>query len=221
MAVTLHLIFALFFKMEEEKKDRPICVIFGSSVAAGSGCKNGLGWAKRLEAASKDFMRVLNCSISGMDTTSALSLFDDNVSLFKPYAVIISLSLPNEGFDVFSHKKNLSALVAKIKSIKAVPIICSPYPCDACEHGGHFLRKFLDVCEFLKSMEGIKIIDFWTNVQDKDRPGEKLSDTVFGAFSYIRFEKVVGKRDTRIQEIRFIPLNWDRKKCSNKSIWKC
>ena len=109
--------------------------IVGSSVALGWGSTNGNSWARRLAMALGPDWEVVNKSVAGNSSQNLLDRFDRDIGAEHWDAVIIALSLANEGilwFDadtVFQGYTNrLGQLVQRVRGIGAVPVVTGAYP---------------------------------------------------------------------------------------------
>lgn len=108
-------------------------------------------------------MDIFNLSLSGSDTTTALLRLRLVAKHAPVDAVILSLSLPNESFNVALFKKNISQLRQNINALPAVPIIATPYPVNNVNSAVRAMYD--DVVAFIKK-EFRYHIDFYTNVHD-------------------------------------------------------
>ncbi len=111
-------------------------LIFGSSVAFGQGAKHFNGWAAMLksELESKNY-EIINCSVCGDNSKLLLKRVKQDVISLKPYAVVIAISLGNEGL-AHSFKqqkfnrflKNVKQLIRILLNENILPIITNIYP---------------------------------------------------------------------------------------------
>ncbi len=141
--ITLTSVFIMFLcamLSASETKTKKI-IVFGSSVASGwiSSLNEQYdmqnGWAYRLERFLKDKdYQVINKSIPGDNTDSALKRFEEAVIQEKPDILIISLSLSNEGLGTKPEKEvidsfinNLNKMIAKAEEKQIKVIIGSCY----------------------------------------------------------------------------------------------
>lgn len=111
-------------------------MIFGSSVAYGSGATGNNGWGNRLKALleSRGYI-VKNHSIGGNTTKNLIDRFYSDIVPESPDYVIIGLSLANEGIvgpdpeSVYQqYVTNMQKLIRMIRQHDIIPIIAGPYP---------------------------------------------------------------------------------------------
>lgn len=111
--------------------------IFGSSVALGVGAPELNGWGNQLKTLleSKGTWSVVNQSVGGDNTTKLLARIDQDLLPEKPDAVIIALSLANEGIlgpepdQIYAqYTQNLHKLMQICAREGIVPIISGCYP---------------------------------------------------------------------------------------------
>ena len=149
--------------------DLMICVV-GSSVAASYNCK---GWVSYLADALKGQFTLKNLSQGGFDTKNALQLVSRIPS--DACMVIVSLSLPNEGFDLKSFQAGILKLVdsCRKQSPRAVMVLCGPYPCS--ELNPPLLEMYEILIKWYQSIPESLYIDFWSTMKDSKghwRPDE-------------------------------------------------
>lgn len=121
----------------------PRLVVYGSSVARGSGAAWDYGWARMLrDALHPRGWDVLNLSESGSDTERAMDRFPEVIAA-QPACVLISLSLANEGFGP-NFVKNIGRLVQCVKAIGATCVVASVYPNNECRTMPVLHAKLLD-----------------------------------------------------------------------------
>lgn len=140
-------------------------LVFGSSVALGSGATSDQGWAFQLGAVltNRGFL-FRNHSISGDTTSALLARFYTDVAPEKPDYVIIALSLFNEGITgtnaeavATTYITNMHRLVSMCRQAGAVPIVAGCYPNSnytAVEY--EYIRQFNDQME----AEGVMTLNF-------------------------------------------------------------
>jgi len=147
-------------------------VVFGSSVAWGQGAENDFGWAARLaQSLEPRGWSLVNKSVPGDNTTKLLSRFQSAVLPEKPQAVILALSLANEGLVrqpdpgaiFFRYRENMRKLVQLCRNNGIVPIVTGVYP-----HGAYTPRQY----EYAKNMNSeldswdVATVDFMGAVED-------------------------------------------------------
>jgi lysophospholipase L1-like esterase len=104
-------------------------VVFGSSVASGTGADAGMGYAALLSNTLEPLgMTVINKSIGGNKTTDLLNRFDADLVSQNPDYAFIGLSLANEGiigntgaYD--QYKTNMQEIIRRCRSNGIEPVI--------------------------------------------------------------------------------------------------
>lgn len=113
-------------------------IVFGSSVAFGEGATGNYGWASMItDRIISNEWEVINCSVQGNRVKHLLErVYTDIVSL-KPDAVIIAISLGNEGlihpFKKYRYNRfinGIKELISIFKSNNIVPFVTNVYPND-------------------------------------------------------------------------------------------
>lgn len=125
-------------------------VIFGSSVAKGSGAENDHGWAYRLTRALEPRgWTVVNQSVGGDTTEKLMARFERDLLSETPDMVIIGLSLGNEGLlgdspSVYrQYVRNMRKLVQRCRRHQIIPIVSNCYPNGNYEREHYaYLRRF-------------------------------------------------------------------------------
>lgn len=104
-------------------------VILGSSVARGSSASSyANSWAGKFEVAmTARGWTVINVSIGGHNTGSAINRFWTDVAPLKPDIVIHATGWANESFSVTSYEANIIRLVRMTEQIGAVPVVIPLY----------------------------------------------------------------------------------------------
>jgi len=148
--------------------------VLGSSVAAGFSAWRLHGWAYKLgEALRSEYgHEVVNVSESGANVSTTLDRFNKVVTPLRPHAVIIALSLGNEGlFHCEPHDRNaayarfmagIKALVDKVRALPAIPIVAGIYPNGDCCPDAHMYfvnRAKTDLSERYPSSQRIEWFD--------------------------------------------------------------
>ena len=111
-------------------------IIFGSSVAYGEGAKNNQGWADIISNKYlKSEWEVINKSVCGNRVKHLLNRVNKDVLNLYPDAVIIAISLGNEGLTRPFKKCRYNRFIKGIKKLldlfynnKIIPIITIIYP---------------------------------------------------------------------------------------------
>lgn len=140
-------------------------VIFGSSVALGTGATDEHGWANRLKALlTPRGYRVINRSVRGNKTLDLIRRFESDVLPERPDYVIIGLSLANEGLVVSNpmevyqqYMTNMLRLVCMVQDHGIRPVVASTYPHNAYSLMHH---RLLRRCNREIESWGVPCIDF-------------------------------------------------------------
>ena len=119
--------------MNQKKK----LIIFGSSVAYGEGAENNNGWASILGENLLDNWEMINQSVCGNRAKHLLKRVHDDVVALQPDAVIIAISLGNEGlvypFKTYRYNRfirGIKELIQIFISNHIIPIVTNIYPND-------------------------------------------------------------------------------------------
>lgn len=118
------------------KSARPgnLCVFLGDSVTAGSddtaGNAHGEAWPVYAAIISKQRIRyVRNAGVPGNTTAQMLARFDTDVTPYAPTVVTLMCGTNDTGVTSFATwQGQVQAIVAKIRGINAVPILCTMPP---------------------------------------------------------------------------------------------
>ncbi len=146
-------------------------VILGSSVAAGAGAS--YGWGARLASALLALgYEVINVSISGNKTSDCINRFYSDVAPLNPYAVIIGLSLANEGLARLANHEavyrsfinGISQLIEMNRQIGAHTIIGGVYAQNVYTAKEYYYLKLAD--SQLSKIEGVPYIPFLGQIDD-------------------------------------------------------
>lgn len=139
-------------------------MVFGSSISAGCRASHFRGWAEMLGEAlhSRYGHGFSNVSMEGINTSRALDLFHDKVTPLKPYAVILSFELGNEGFLTCApHERahvcqgflgRISQLIAEVHQLGALPILGGVHP-----HGDYSADHFKWVKKTAEEMRQLNV----------------------------------------------------------------
>lgn len=105
-------------------------VIIGSSNAVGVGATSySLSWAglltTYLEARG---WTVRNVSVSGMNTSTAISRFKETVAIYRPSHVILCTALHNDSYNVRTFVQNTETLISMCRNIGAIPVVRGASP---------------------------------------------------------------------------------------------
>ncbi|MBN1579400.1 MAG: SGNH/GDSL hydrolase family protein [Anaerolineae bacterium] len=172
------MIVSLLNRLRTEPRTR--IVAFGSSNTERR--IHGLHWFDWLDLAIKQtFGRVHHCINAGLggDTTRGLlKRFDDDVALYQPHAVLVTIggndSNPASGIDDREFVTNLLRLEGRIRALGAVAIFQTYYSADvdamATEHGSAFLR-FMDLVRETAETTGSYLVDHhrrWERLRGND-----------------------------------------------------
>jgi hypothetical protein len=172
------MIVSLLNRLRTEPRTR--IVAFGSSNTERR--IHGLHWFDWLDLAIKQtFGRVHHCINAGLggDTTRGLlERFDDDVALYQPHAVLVTIggndSNPVSGIDDREFATNLLRLEGRIRVLGAVAIFQTYYSADvdamATEHGSAFLR-FMDLVRETAETTGSYLVDHhrrWERLREND-----------------------------------------------------
>ncbi len=145
-------------------------LIYGSSIAFGSGDITGQGWAGRLKDSLGTNWLVVNRSIPGSTTGALLASFDRDAAGESWDVVWIGLSLANEGIlgptpalTYDGYVKNQRQLIGLIRQVGAVPIISSTYP-----HSFYGPTEYSYCQKFnsLLNQWGVAGVDFMSAIDD-------------------------------------------------------
>lgn len=145
-------------------------LIFGSSVASGTGDPTGKGWAGRLKDSLGTNWVVINRSIPGDSTKSLLDRFDRDVVGESWDVIWVALSLMNEGIfgpnpdsTYETYVLNQRKLIGLIRQLGAVPVVSSAYP------NSLYGPRELGYCRRFNAQLndwGVAGIDFWGALDD-------------------------------------------------------
>jgi len=140
-------------------------VIIGSSNATGVGATSyALSWAGLLTTYLTNLgWTVRNVSVSGMNTATAISRFEDTVAIYRPSHVILCTALYNDSFDVRTFVQNLGTLVTLCKNIGAVPVVRGSSPLDGATTAQFAAMKN---CESQLNQMGVWLIDALSTLVD-------------------------------------------------------
>jgi len=134
-------------------------LVLGSSVALGCSAwlLRGWSWYLQQELKQRYGYQLINRSIIGANVNTIIARFNELVGKDKPWAIIIALSLGNEGFaycapqerkNLQQHFENgLKQLIKMITDMGAYPILGGVYP-----HGEYQLEHYLMLEETRKNM---------------------------------------------------------------------
>lgn len=105
-------------------------VILGSSNAVGVGATSyALSWAGLLTTYLTNLgWTVRNVSISGMNTSTAISRFESTVAIYKPSHVILCTALHNDSYNTRTFIQNTETLITLCRNIGAIPIVRGASP---------------------------------------------------------------------------------------------
>ena len=182
-------------------------VIFGSSVASGAGAEDSHGWAYRLQRVlEKRNWTVVNKSVGGDTTTKLLARFNRDLLTEKPDAVIIALSLANEGLassptEAYArYVRNLRKLVQLCRKHGILPVISSCYPNNAYTQIHYdFIRRFnaeldtwpvasIDFLGAVDAGDGHWQADCW---KDGAHPNDRGHEEMFYSISPSLFDSLI------------------------------
>ncbi|KAG1671157.1 hypothetical protein FOA52_005411 [Chlamydomonas sp. UWO 241] len=92
----------------------PVVLVVGSSVAEGVGARNDYGWASMMgDALSEKYGYVyVNEAVSGFTTVATAALLPSVLRQHRPSAVVIALSLANEGLPLTTSARQAASLAA-------------------------------------------------------------------------------------------------------------
>ncbi len=137
-------------------------VIFGSSVAKGTGAKKNYGWANRLKAfLEKKNWIVINKSIGGNNTIDLLARFKRDLLQEKPDVVIIGLSMANEGLIRNPEKvygqyvSNMKKLIQLCRKYNIIPMVSNCYP-----HGSYTQEHYNYIRKFNEELNSWPVVSF-------------------------------------------------------------
>jgi len=140
-------------------------VIYGSSVAAGSGASTyANSWAGIFSTAmtAKGYT-VYNPSIGGNSTAALISRFWTDVAPVSPDFVILASGFPNDGYDQTTYLANMHRLIKMIESIGAIPVIFGQYGDNTVD--ATILRKKQEIYAYFDKT-GLLIADMFGSVAD-------------------------------------------------------
>ena len=144
--------------------NQPIIVVYGDSLSAAYGIKQGEGWVAILQqriALKKLNYQVVNASISGETTSGGLSRFADMLKLQKPSIVLIALG-GNDGLRGLNLKEissNLEKMIVQAKAINAqVLLLGVKIPPN---YGLKYSQQFSDNYQQLAKKHAIKLVPFF------------------------------------------------------------
>ena len=140
-------------------------VIYGSSVAAGSGASTyANSWAGIFSTAmtAKGYT-VYNPSIGGNSTAALIARFWTDVAPVSPDFVILASGFPNDGYDQTTYLANMHRLIKMIESIGAIPVIFGQYGDNTVD--ATILRKKQEIYAYFDKT-GLLIADMFGSVAD-------------------------------------------------------
>ena len=108
--------------------EAPVILVMGDSLSAGYGIDQKAGWVNLLQQRleQRDYgYRVVNASISGETTRSALSHLDNDLQRHHPAVVIIELGANDglRGLPLRSMENNLAHMIERCRAIGAKVLV--------------------------------------------------------------------------------------------------
>ncbi len=142
-------------RLKTEPKTR--IVAFGSSNT--ERFIHGLHWFDWLDLGLKQtYGRVHHCINAGLggDTTRGLlSRFDEDVALYQPHVVFITIggndANPEKDISAAAYYANLQRLIVRVRDLGAIPILQTYYAADIPELGEQHGRQFLHFMDIIRS----------------------------------------------------------------------
>ena len=183
-------------------------VIFGSSVAYGTGATSNQGWAYMLTSALTGVYNVVNKSVGGDTTALLISRFYTDVVPENPGIVVIALSTANEGLPgsgnpkavVEQYLKGIEKLIKMCRSEGYYVVLAGVYPNNSYTATEYkYLRKTEDAMQRF----GVPYIGFLGTIDDGSghwltgtfadggHPNDTGHALMFGAIDLSLFNRVV------------------------------
>uniref|UniRef100_A0A7S4C1K7 SGNH hydrolase-type esterase domain-containing protein n=1 Tax=Chrysotila carterae TaxID=13221 RepID=A0A7S4C1K7_CHRCT len=192
-------------------------LLVGSSVARGQAAPSGKGWGELLakELRNKYGFQMVNAAIPGTDTTATLQAMKVALKTCKPCAVVIGLSLANEGLflarDVSEIDRvrdrfldGMQKLAETAQASGAMPVIGGVYPNDFYEPvHAQTLRSVEATMRGWTTSRGWKYISFLSALDDGEgrwqrglsadpsHPNEEGHKAMFDAIDISLFDELV------------------------------
>lgn len=157
-------------------------VFLGDSITAGpddnTNVAQGGSWPTLTAILSgQQVQRAYNAGIFGNTSAAMLARFDTDVTPYAPSAVTIAAGTNDTGNGVpfATFQANIQAIVAKVRAIGAVPILCTIPPTDSASPAN---RKGLIVqwngwLKRYAALQGLTILDFYSVLVDPTTGGYK------------------------------------------------
>lgn len=131
---------------------------------------HGLHWFDWLDLGLKQtYGRVhhfINAGLGGDTTAGLLNRFDEDVALYQPHVVFITIggndANPDSGISASTYQRNLHILIDWIRGQNAVPVLQTYYAADlpnlGQQHGCQFMR-FMDIIRLTAREKHVLLID--------------------------------------------------------------
>ena len=147
-------------------------VFYGSSNtsrnSAGAGRYNWGDWLDHAVRLTYGFNhRSVNSGVSGDTTRGLLERFDDDVALFSPHAVIVTIggndSSPKRDISEDEFRRNLGEVVDRVRALpECVPFLQTYYSVDTERMGpgdGAIFHRYMDIVRDVAREKGVFLVD--------------------------------------------------------------
>lgn len=165
------LLLCLFTSVVAARAEAPTILVLGDSLSAGLGVEDGRGWVAllqdRLRTRNLPY-RVVNASISGDTTRSALARLPDALARYRPAVVIVELGGNDglRGLSLDAMADNLSAIVQRSRASGArVLLLAVRLPPN---YGPVYVQRFREVYQRVAAQQQVPLVsEFLADVAER------------------------------------------------------